>query len=186
MLRVIAGRYKGHRIKEVPTANTRPTTDKNKEMIFNVLGQFFDGGRMLDLYAGSGAIGIEALSRGMDACVFVDNMYTAVKTIDQNCRKVHVDADDYHLYHRDGIAYLRSTTEGPFDLIFADPPYAYNIHSDIVRMVAGRDLLSPQGILVIESDKNTEIHDVPERLTLLREIQSGITKFSLYKKEVIS
>ncbi len=185
MLRIIAGRYKGHRIKEVPTANTRPTTDKNKEMIYNVLGQFFDGGKMLDLYAGSGAIGIEALSRGMSRCVFVDNMHTAVKTIDKNCRKVHIDTDDFQIYHRDCIAYLRSTTEGPFDLIFADPPYAYNIHSDIVRMVAGRDLLSERGILVIESDKNTTVNDVSDKLLLLREIESGITKFSLFKKEAL-
>lgn len=83
-MRVIAGDYKGRPLKSVPTHKTRPTTDKVKEAVFHGIGPFFDGGRALDLFAGSGGLGIEAISRGVDSCVFVDQQHQAVKTVYEN------------------------------------------------------------------------------------------------------
>lgn len=83
-MRVISGQQGGLRLKPVPGKQTRPTTDKVKESIFNMIGPYFDGGQVLDLFAGSGALGIEALSRGMDRCIFIEAQHPAIQTIRQN------------------------------------------------------------------------------------------------------
>ena len=80
-MRVVSGKCKGHPLKAVPGSSTRPTTDKVKESIFNIIGPYFEGGQALDLFAGSGGLGIEALSRGMDKAIFVDREYKAVATV---------------------------------------------------------------------------------------------------------
>lgn len=88
-MRVIAGERKGHALKAVPGNNTRPTTDKVKESLFSIIGPFFDGDMVLDLFAGSGGLGIEALSRGAERAVFIDQAALAIKTIRQNLEGCH-------------------------------------------------------------------------------------------------
>ncbi|EAG4889887.1 16S rRNA (guanine(966)-N(2))-methyltransferase RsmD, partial [Listeria monocytogenes] len=88
-MRVIAGERKGHALKAVPGNNTRPTTDKVKESLFSIIGPFFDGDMVLDLFAGSGGLGIEALSRGAERAVFIDQAALAIKTIRQNIEGCH-------------------------------------------------------------------------------------------------
>src|SRR5690625_6853652 len=90
-MRVIAGQFKGRRLKTVPGKNTRPTSDKIKEAVFQMIGPFFQGGTCLDLFAGSGSLGIEAISRGMESVVFVDKLGKAIHTIDENIKDLKLE-----------------------------------------------------------------------------------------------
>jgi len=179
-MRIISGIYKGRIIKEVPGELTRPTTDKNKEKIFNIMGQYFDGGRVLDLFAGSGALGLEALSRGMDCCVFVDFQGKAIQTIHDNLKSLKVDKEQYSVVTSEALQYMRTYLGEPFDLIILDPPYAKNYNETILEMIASRSLLSKNGIVLCENDKATTLPESFETLKKQRESMEGITKFTFY------
>ncbi len=178
MLRIIAGQYKSRRIQEVKSKATRPTTDKNREALFNSLGQFFDGGSALDLFAGSGALGLEALSRGMDRVSFVDHQNLAIKTIQQNIRlldaSLHTD-----VIQSDVLTFLEKC-ESQFDLILADPPYAVNIYEAMLKIISYRHLLKNDGIIVIEAERQTTLPKTVEDLKIDRVKTMGITQFGFY------
>ena len=179
-MRVITGTYRGRIIKEVPGELTRPTTDKNKEKIFNILGQYFDGGRALDLFAGSGALGIEALSRGMDFCVFVDFQGKAIQTIRENLKSLKIDKNHASVVNSEAMQFMRTYQGEPFDLIILDPPYAKTYNNDILEMIASRKLLSKEGVVLCENDKATILPDAYGSLKKQRESIEGITKFTFY------
>ena len=150
-MRVIAGTARGTRLAPVPTG-VRPTSDRVRESVFNSLGQFFDGGDVLDLYAGTGALGIEALSRGCERAVFVEKDGRAVAAIRENLRRAGV-ADRAEVVRGDVERVLdRMLTDGRvFNLIFADPPYRIAA-TEVVGLVSRlRALLAPGGRVVIES-----------------------------------
>jgi 16S rRNA (guanine966-N2)-methyltransferase len=181
-MRVIAGKFRSRVIKEVPSSLTRPTTDKNKEILFNMLGQFFDGGTLLDLYAGSGALGIEGLSRGITLVDFVDSSKQAMLTIKQNLDSLGISIPkEASLYTMDAFIYLQ-TTSNKYDFILADPPYQLGIHKEIIDVVISRQLLHPQGLLVIETNKETLLPTYETTLPIWKERVSGSTKFTIYQK----
>src|SRR5690625_4867518 len=123
-MRVIAGDFKGSRLQSVPGTKTRPTSDKIKEAIFNIIGPFFAGGMCLDLFAGSGSLGLEALSRGMEKVVFVDKNKQAIKCINRNIE--HVKAiDKVKVLRMDAFKAINflANKQHKFDLIILDPPY---------------------------------------------------------------
>lgn len=179
-MRVITGIYRGRIIKEVPGELTRPTTDKNKEKIFNILGQYFDGGRTLDLFAGSGALGIEALSRGMDYGIFVDFQGKAIQTIHENLKSLKIDKNHAIVVNNEAMQFMRTYQGEPFDLIILDPPYAKNYNEAILEMIASRKLLSNDGVVLCENDKATILPDAFGNLKKQRESIEGITKFTFY------
>jgi 16S rRNA (guanine966-N2)-methyltransferase len=180
MLRVISGLYKSRKLKEVKNDKTRPTTDKNKEIIFNTLGQYFDGGTVLDLFAGSGALGIEALSRGFDSCDFVENNFAATKIITENIKTLKIE--DYTKVHKQDVFSYLQTTNQTYDLIIADPPYSLTSYIEILDIISARQLLNESGIIVLESEKTKELPDKSNDLTKYKEKISGITKFTLYQR----
>ena len=122
-MRVVSGKCKGHPLKAVPGNTTRPTTDKVKESIFNMIG-YFDGGIALDLFGGSGGLGIEALSRGIDKAIFVDRDSKAIKVIHQNLESCRVQ-EQAEVYRNDAERAVKALIkrEMSFDLILIDPPY---------------------------------------------------------------
>lgn len=128
-MRVIAGKYKGHRIQAVPNKLTRPTTDKVKEALFQIIGPFFDQGICLDLFAGSGALGIEAISRGMEKAIFVDKQPKAISVIHTNVRQLGIDSQ-VEIYRNDALRALKAIKkrELKLDMIFLDPPYQKKYH----------------------------------------------------------
>lgn len=180
MLRVVAGEFRGRKLNEVPGELTRPTTDKNKEKIFNILGQYFDGGRTLDLFAGSGALGIESLSRGIEHCTFVDLQQKAVLTIKENLKALKIDGNRYKVTLSEAMQYIKTYQGSPFDLIFLDPPYAKNINNELIDFISFRKLLSKTGVIICENDKNTVLNDRFGDLIKQRETIEGITKFTFY------
>lgn len=127
-MRVVAGTLKGRSIKAVKGTNTRPTTDKVKESIFNIIGPYFDGGVALDLFGGSGNLGIESLSRGIDRVIFVDRETIAINTIKQNVKDLKIE-DQVEIYRNDAFKALKAIVKRglQFDLILLDPPYRGNV-----------------------------------------------------------
>jgi len=182
MLRVISGKYKSRKIKEVKSDATRPTTDKNKEVLFNTLGQFFDEGRMLDLYAGSGALGIEAYSRGYQKIDFVDNNFLAIKTIKANLESLGIDSNDVVVHKQDALEYLRKA-KVKYDLVIIDPPYKMDNYLLILELLSSGQLLNDNGIIVMESDNAKVFPKEYKEFNLFKEKIMGYSKFSFYKKE---
>jgi 16S rRNA (guanine966-N2)-methyltransferase len=151
-MRVVAGRFKGRTLHAPKGKGTRPTSDKVRGAIFNVLGDL-DGLRVLDLYAGSGALGIEALSRGAATAVFVDSDRAAIAAIERNADPLEAD---HRIAARDVLRFLESET-GQFDLVFADPPYssAPRLGEALSRLLPR--LLSQKAVIVTESDKRAPL-----------------------------
>jgi 16S rRNA (guanine966-N2)-methyltransferase len=158
-MRVVAGRFKGRTLHAPKGRSTRPTSDKVREALFSVLGDV-TGAHTLDLYAGSGALGIEALSRGAASVTFVDDDERALAAIRRNVDAVGA-AEVSELARRDALAFLRAGA-GPFDLVFVDPPYssAPRLGEPLTRLLPA--VLSNDGRIVTESDKRAPLRlDLP-------------------------
>lgn len=181
-MRVVSGIYRSRRIDVVPGNQTRPTTDKNKEMMFNLLGQYFEGGRALDLFAGSGALGIEALSRGIDHCTFVDAETIAIQTIHKNCKELAIPSHQIQVLKIDAIQFLRQHTNA-FDLILIDPPYQAGYYAKIVEVLTQKAMVSNGGLLLIESLKAEILPREMGKLKQIKERLTGITKLTIYRSE---
>ncbi|MDD3122249.1 MAG: 16S rRNA (guanine(966)-N(2))-methyltransferase RsmD [Candidatus Izemoplasmatales bacterium] len=183
MLRIVSGKYRGIRLDEVNSELTRPTTDKNKETLFNILGQYFEGGSALDLYSGSGALGLEAISRGMTSCTFVDIQREAIQTIQKNVAKIKCEETAIiNIMKQDCISHLKKTTT-KYDLILVDPPYQLDVYLEILDLVSSNELLTESGVLVFESDKSRILPELVNKLILQRVKVTGNTKFHFYMWE---
>lgn len=159
-MRVIAGEAKGRPLKAVGGNQTRPTTDKVKETIFNMIGPFFSGGKALDLYSGSGGLGIEALSRGIEQAVFVDKHGQAISTIKGNLERCgFAPRAQVFRNNTDRAIIALAKREATFDLILMDPPYAkQHISKDIDAILKGK-LLEEKALIVIEHEDNVVLPD---------------------------
>lgn len=157
-MRVIAGDLKGRQIKAVIGNNTRPTTDKIKENVFNIMGQFFDGGRVLDLFAGSGNLGIEALSRGMDHAIFVDMNVNAIKVIKENIFVLKLQ-DKTEIYRNDAFRALNvlAKKNAKFDMILLDPPYGKISITELLDVIIKNNLLNDGGLVMCEYGEDLNV-----------------------------
>lgn len=182
MMRVVSGVCKGRPLKAVPGTGTRPTTDKVKESIFNMIGPYFDGGIVLDLFAGSGGLGIEALSRGMDKAVFVDRDFKANQTIKGNLELCKF-TDQSEVYKNDAERALKALAkrEIRFDLIFLDPPYKKQKLVDLMEEIHKNRLLSDLGCIVCEHDHEFELPERVADLVVTRKETYGISSITIYK-----
>lgn len=149
-LRVISGSAKGLRLKTVPGDTTRPITDLVKESLFNILSAQVYEATILDLFGGTGAVGIEALSRGAEFVTFIDNSYRAVKIIKENL--VTTDLSDYsEVFKRDAFEYLRRHSERTFDIIYIAPPQYKKMWSNALELLdTNPNLLAPEGIIIVQ------------------------------------
>jgi 16S rRNA (guanine966-N2)-methyltransferase len=171
-VRVVAGEFRGRRLAAPRGTRTRPTADRVREALFSMLGDV-SGARVLDLYAGSGALGIEALSRGASSATFVESDHAAVAAIRRNLAALGVDAE---VHRQDAVRFL-SEPHGPFDLVFCDPPY--DLAPSPADTLAARlpALISEYARIVTESDKRTPL-ELP--LPLLRERTYGDTRIAIH------
>lgn len=161
-MRVIAGKAKRIPLVAPPGNDTRPTTDRIKETLFNILQDDIYDCRFLDLFAGSGGIGIEAISRGAKNAVFVENDKTAQKYIRQNLEKTKL-SDQATVIQTDVIAYVSRFSGGdPFDIIFADPPYRKGFEERLLTALASSKAVSDETIIIIESAMDTETDFIDE------------------------
>lgn len=147
-MRVISGKYKGRKLEGFNIPGTRPTMDRVKESLFASIQNFLPDSHVLDLFAGSGALGIEALSNGAADCIFVDNSNTIVKILKDNTK----DVDNVTILHKDYKMALElfKLENKKFDLILLDPPYKLNLINECLDLIYDYQLLSENGIIVCE------------------------------------
>ncbi len=157
-MRVISGSARGHKLKAPKGLTTRPTTDRIKESLFNILAPDIYGCRFLDLFSGSGAIGIEALSRGAERAVFVDSDRNSLSVIKDNISAVKLEkkAEVIGCDVRTAIMRL-SSDKALFDIIFMDPPYKKGYTQETLTYIAEQNILAPDGYIVAEISSEEEI-----------------------------
>ncbi|MDQ6419304.1 16S rRNA (guanine(966)-N(2))-methyltransferase RsmD [Paenibacillus sp. LHD-117] len=181
-MRVISGAAKGRPLKAVPGNNTRPTTDKVKEAIFSMIGPYFDGGAALDLFAGTGGLGIEAWSRGVERVVFVDREKISIDIIRHNVAAAGAERAA-EIYRNDAERALKVLAKRSlkFDLVFLDPPYRMTTMDQLMTEMAEKDMLEPDAVVVVEHDAEV---DYPEELVSFRQIRQakyGDTAVTIYE-----
>jgi 16S rRNA (guanine966-N2)-methyltransferase len=155
-MRVIAGRYGGRRLQAPPGASTRPTSDRVREALFSVLGERVHGARVLDLFAGSGALGLEALSRGAAEATFVDSAPAAIRAVRANLEALGATAE---VRRADARRFLgsASSTARQYDLVFLDPPYRLSGRLGSELTAALPAVLAPGAAVVAESDRRAPL-----------------------------
>lgn len=182
MLRIISGKYKGRKLREASLETTRPTTDKNREMVFNVLGQYFEGGTVLDLFSGTGALGIEALSRGMETAWFVDKNREPYLLLCRNLADLGIPlGKTARVFQEDAWVFLARHPEMTADLVFLDPPYALGALPGLLKTMAEGSVLTAGGVIVAETDRKTMLPPEIGALAVFREIPEGNSKFTFYR-----
>ncbi|MEB7810335.1 16S rRNA (guanine(966)-N(2))-methyltransferase RsmD [Staphylococcus xylosus] len=178
-MRVISGIHKSKALESMEGRNTRPTMDKVKEGIFNSLHEV--SGIGLDLFAGSGALGIEALSRGMDQMVFVDQNFKAVKVIKANLRALSIEAQaEVYKNSADRALKALSKRDIQFDVIFLDPPYEKGLIDEALEGIAKFNLLKENGIIVCEFHHHENIKTEP--FHVIKRYHYGLTDTLLLEK----
>jgi len=182
-LRVISGYARGKKLKAPSGLHTRPITDMIKEALFNVWGPGIVNASILDLFAGSGSVGIEALSRGAAQAVFVDNDKNAVKVMAENLRICGFD-NGYELYHNDVFKAVNTFSRNRrcFDYIYVDPPFTEDKIFDQIMMVLGQaDILARQGALVIRTRRQRELAPSFGKLNQYRKKNYGESTLHYYR-----
>jgi len=179
-MRIISGTARGRKLKEPVGEVIRPTSDKVKESVFNIIQFDIEGRRVLDLFAGSGQYGIEALSRGAKSAVFVDTAADAVRLVKENL-KISGFSDFANVYGRDALRFLDS--EEKFDLIFVDPPYDSGLAESAVSKIAEFDKLNINGIIICELKADSTSPEVAPPYFLQKEYKYGGVKVTRYTRE---
>ncbi|MGM9613757.1 MAG: 16S rRNA (guanine(966)-N(2))-methyltransferase RsmD [Butyricicoccus sp.] len=178
-MRVISGSARGCKLQPVPGMNTRPTTDRVKESVFNIIQNEIRGARVLDLFAGTGQLGIETLSRGAASCDFVDHNRQALEVIRKNIAAARV-GDRARVHSSEAAAFVSRCGKGQYDLILLDPPYGGKILNDALFVINRFDILAPSGIILCESALE-DVFDAP--LAPGREYRYGATRITVFRNQ---
>ncbi|SDD96030.1 16S rRNA (guanine(966)-N(2))-methyltransferase RsmD [Paenibacillus sp. UNCCL117] len=180
-MRVISGSAKGRTLKAVPGMGTRPTTDKVKEAVFSMIGPYFDGGAVLDLFAGTGGLSIEALSRGMELAVLTDMDKKAIDTIRLNLQATGF-TDRAEVYRNDAQRALKALAkrEMKFDLVFLDPPYKLKVIGPLLEELEG-GMLADGARVVVEHDADDRYEEPVGLLEPVRRSEYGATAITVFR-----
>ncbi len=183
IMRVISGVCKGRPLKAVQGMTTRPTTDKVKESLFNIIGPYFDGGKVLDLFSGSGSLGLEALSRGMEKGIFVEKDPKALQVIKTNIQACRME-EESEVLRSDALRSIRALGGRGlrFDLIMMDPPYKIaNTIPSILNAIEENQLLLEDGLIICEHGEELELPEQIGSYVKYRYEKYGITAISFFR-----
>ena len=178
-MRVITGSARGRRLRELEGLETRPTTGKVKEALFSVIQFDIEGRRVLDLFAGTGQLGIEALSRGAESAVFVERRKDALQAVRENLEACGF-SDRARVVNGDAMSYLKSGEK--FDLIFLDPPYASGLLEQALEDIVRFDICRRHGIIVAESAADKTLPPLSSPYSIYREYRYGKIKLTVYHR----
>lgn len=181
-MRVITGTARGRKLGQLQGMDTRPTTDQVKESIFNIIQFDIEGRRVLDLFGGTGQLGIEALSRGAASCTFVDQRKDAVSLIRSNLKLCQL-SDKARVVQGEALSFL-STVREQYHLVFLDPPYQTDLLENAIKKIAEIDMLTENGIIICESPADKVLPELPQPYHKGREYRYGKIKITVYRKEV--
>lgn len=177
-MRVITGTARGRRLKTPDNYDIRPTTDNVKESVFNIIQFDIEGRQVLDLFAGTGQLGIECLSRGAAGAVFVDRDRDAVRIVKDNLKTCGMKAT---VLQEDAISFLNHC--GKFDVIFIDPPYDSDLYESALKIINLVDILSEGGIIICEARREKVLPEMTEPYRKRKEYNYGKVKICIYTKE---
>jgi 16S rRNA (guanine966-N2)-methyltransferase len=181
-MRIISGKFKSRRLVGTPPAGIRPTSDKLRETLFNILGARVQGATFLDGCAGTGAVGIEAVSRGAAQVYFVDQSRKASQIIRQNLQSLKIEGG-FKILEMDITRALNVVAER-FDVAFVDPPYERNdLYAAILSRFGSSPILSPDGLLIIEHSKRRQSPDVSGTLYKIRSLVQGDAALAFYSRD---
>lgn len=161
-MRVIAGKARSLKLKTIEDMSTRPTTDRIKETLFNMINPYIQGARFLDLFAGSGAIGIEALSRGAKSATFVDNNRKCVECIKDNLIHTKLMDDAVVINKTAALALEELRNKEPFDIVFMDPPYDNLYEKDILYKLMAYNMIDEDTIIIVEASIDTDFEYIDD------------------------
>jgi 16S rRNA (guanine966-N2)-methyltransferase len=176
-LRIVAGKWRSRLLDIADAPGLRPTSERVRETVFNWLAPLIQGARCLDLFAGSGALGFEALSRGAASVVFVDNSGSAIKAIEKSARALEAAGADIH--RGDAADYVRNARPASFDIIFLDPPFADDRLDDLCALIEERGILAPGGRVYLEQDRGQAETPLPDRWRVLKDKTAGNVRYML-------
>ena len=181
-MRISGGRLKGSKIRVGSVIPLRPTTEKIREWIFQIIDPYLPGGACLDLFAGTGIMGIEALSRGSRFALFVDHATT--KIIRSNVSGL-VDKSQWRILNQEALQFLNSPIRQRycFRVIHADPPYNYDYYLQLIKNVATTRMLELNGLFILESSKHSDFARDHKSLSIVKDKLFGETRITIYKKE---
>ncbi len=179
-MRIISGIRRGHKLYEFDGDDIRPTTDRVKESVFNLIQSFVPDAVCLDMFAGSGALSLEAISRGAKRAVCIDKDKRSVDIIRKNVMSLQF-TESCEILNMSCFDYIEETKE-KFDVIFLDPPYNKDFIESALTGIVRNNILSENGIVVLESD-GTDFHDVVKGLDMYRQRKYGRTYITVYKKK---
>jgi 16S rRNA (guanine966-N2)-methyltransferase len=180
-LRIVAGKWRSRLLPIADVEGLRPTSERIRETLFNWLAPALAGAKCLDLFAGSGALGLEALSRGAQSVLFVERSAVAVTAL-RECLEV-LDAQHASILNTDAEAYLNGPAIESFDLVFLDPPFAADLAQDLCRLLAGGGWLAPGANVYLEQDRDQARPDLPDGWRILKEKTTGNVRYSLMRAE---
>lgn len=163
-MRIIGGKARGTKLYTLEGKNTRPTLDRVKESLFNIIQADIQDSVFLDLFAGSGAIGLEAASRGAKKSILCDNSKEAMEIIKKNIEKTHLQQIDTYQMSYD--TFLKSKTNEKIDIIYIDPPYATDFAYEAVRIILKEELIKKESIIIVETDQEEKILKQMETLEI--------------------
>jgi 16S rRNA (guanine(966)-N(2))-methyltransferase RsmD len=181
-VRIISGQLRGRRLRAPEGLGTRPTSDRVREALFNIISKHVPGARFLDLFAGSGAVGLEAISRGAEAAVFVDQSRRALEQIEDNVERCGV-SDRARILGKDALAALKTLEAGGerFDVVYVDPPYDAGLYRPILRFLGTSGLVEEDGIVVVELRSRDRLPDEVGELRHYRDERYGDTTLAFYE-----
>ncbi|MGX7052002.1 16S rRNA (guanine(966)-N(2))-methyltransferase RsmD [Leuconostoc palmae] len=181
-MRVVSGQFRGTRLEAVNGDKTRPTTDKVKEAMFSILTPYISGGQVLDLYAGTGGLSIEAVSRGMHHAILIDRQFQAIKVIQSNIEKTHQQSlfTVIKSSAQQALEKLKSDNQ-LFDLVFLDPPYAKETIQDDMLYLATNGMLNEDAIILAESNDSANLPEENSYFEIIQQKHYGITVVTVYR-----
>lgn len=158
-MRIISGKYKGHHLVSFKGDHLRPTTDRVKEALFNKIQFEIEGSSVLDLFSGTGNLGLEAISRGASKVVFVDQHPKSIEILRKNIEKLKIDKGLYEIVNMDVFKFLKKGLEKKFEFIFVDPPFTEKIAHKVMETLAETSFYGPETFISIESQKKERMED---------------------------
>ncbi len=177
MIRITGGENRSRLLETPNTTLTKPTMDKVRAAVFNALGDSVRNARVLDLFAGSGSYGFEALSRGAKEATFVDSSFEAIKAVKKNA--TNLNRENVEILNNDVLAFLHQNSKD-FDIVFADPPYKLEVYEELVKTLLERKIISDGGIIVLESEKELNIDE--SQFKSVRFYKYGLAKIYILRK----
>lgn len=180
-LRIVAGKWRSRLLPIAEVDGLRPTSERIRETLFNWLAPTLAGSKCLDLFAGSGALGLEALSRGAQSVLFVERSPVAIATLKNSLQTLATDHAS--VLNADALEYLHDTPATSFDLVFLDPPFAADLGQDLCRLLAGDGWLAPGANVYLEQDRDQARPDLPDGWRILKEKTTGNVRYSLMRVE---